>query len=645
MRSVVKRALLGGGLAGAVAGVAALFATAGGQVMAQAPVATEPAGQQIYQVRCAACHDNPALTRAPALDTVKAMSADQIRLALTHGVMKQQAAGMTPVQLDQLVAWLKPAPAGGQAAVADWIAPLRCAADKRTVDLRGKPTLTTYGVDHVGSRKMSAAQAGLTTRQLGQLEVAWTMAFPETTSLRSQPVIVGSTMFYSPTQTGTLLAIDTQSGCVKWDYKSTDPLKTSLAYGPLGAKGGNALIFGDSRGNLQTVDAQTGKLIWKIDPRHDKNVWLTGAPVLYRDKIIVPISASDVARAVDPKYACCVSHGAVAAVDAATGKVLWTAHTMEDAKPLGRKNGAGVDMLGPSGAPIWSTPTIDAKRGLVYATTGENTSPPATKTSDAIMAIDLETGKTRWTWQALSRDIWNMSCGRTKGANCPYTDDESVLRDYDFGSHALLAKTSSGKDILLAGQKSGHIWALDPEKPGTVLWSQQFGPGSALGGVHWGIASDGKRVFVPINDPVRPGGGGDSEPGLNAVDIDTGKVLWRWAAKPDCEGGRADRVAQCTSRYGLSAVPMVVDGAVVTGSIDGKLRVFDAANGRVLFEYDTARTYDSRNGVPAKGGAIDSHSVFAGDGMVFVGSGYGAFAQQPGNVLVAFKPKTQQAAR
>jgi polyvinyl alcohol dehydrogenase (cytochrome) len=433
---------------------------------------------------------------------------------------------------------------------------------------------------------------------------------------------------------------------VKWNYESADALKTSLAYGPIGPSKRNAVIFGDGRGFISAIDAATGKLIWRADPRHDQQVPLTGAPILYRDKIIVPISAMDVAKAQNPKYECCVSHGAVSALDAATGKKLWTAHTMEDAKPLGRKNSVGVDMFGPSGAPIWSTPTIDAKRGLVYATTGENTSGPATPTSDAVMAIDLETGKTKWVFQALANDIWNMACGATKGPNCPFTEAESVLRDYDFGAGAILAKRSNGKDVILAGQKSGHVWALDPDNGGKVLWSQRFGEGTALGGIHWGIATDGKRVFAPINDPG--GMGRKSEPGLNAVDIDTGKVLWRWAATPDCENGRAARVAACTTRYGLSAAPIVVDRAVIAGSLDGKLRVFDTETGKVLATYDTATTYQSRNGVPARGGALDSHSVFAGDGMVFAGSGYGAFGQQAGNVLVAYRPKsnvTQASAR
>lgn len=648
MRIGLRRGLSGGGLAAAVLSGGLWFGTAANAVLAQAPVTPAHGGQAVYAARCAACHDNPELTRAPALATVKAMSPGQIRFALTEGVMKAQAEGLSAAELDQLIGFLVPASAAKAArdeGAPDtaWIEPLRCAPDGRAVDLDAKPTLTTFGVDHANSRRMTAAQAGLTNRQLTDLEVAWTMAFPQTTGLRSQPVIIGSTMFYSPTQTGTLLAIDTRSGCVKWDYKAENALKTSLAYGPLGAKGPRALIFGDNRGFLHTVDAQTGKLIWKVDPRHDPNVWLTGAPILHRDRIIVPISASDVARAQNPKYECCVSHGAVAALDAATGEKLWTAHTMEDAKPLGRVNGVGAPMHGPSGAPIWSTPTIDAKRGLVYATTGENTSPPATPTSDAVMAIDLQTGKTRWVWQALANDIWNMACGSKPGPNCPFTKEESVLRDYDFGAGAILAKRSNGRDILLLGQKSGHLWALDPDKPDKPLWSRQFGQGSALGGVHWGLATDGKRVFVPINDPVRPGNAAGAEPGLNAVDIDTGEVLWRWAAQPDCDNGRGERIAQCKSRYGLSAAPLVVDGAVVTGSIDGKLRVFDGATGRVLFEYDTARPYDTRNGVEARGGAIDSHSVFAGDGMVFVGSGYGAFAQQPGNVLVAFRPKAQRA--
>ncbi len=643
------RAWFGAAGAAAVVGAfGALFLSASGskataQAQAAAPAmsaaqlqAHVAAGERLYAQRCATCHDNPDATKAPATSTVRRMPAQQIRLALTEGVMKAMAVGMSAEQIEQVTTYLT---ASTTKSVADWVAPLRCAADKRVVNVSGAPTLALYGVDHAGSRRMTARQAGLTNAQLSDMEVAWTIAFPQTTNLRSQPVIVGSTMFYSSGQTNTLLAIDTKTGCVKWDRKFESPLRTTLTYGELGPRGRKALVFADGRGMLHAVDPKDGATIWAVDPRHDKTVPITGAPILYKDKVIVPISASSVARATDPKYTCCTTSGAVSAVDAATGKVVWTARTMPPAKPIGRKTSAGVEMYGPSGAPIWATPSIDAKRGLVYAATGENTSPPATDTSDAIMAIELDTGKVRWVRQALKNDIWNMACRgpNNSGPNCPFTDEESVLKDYDFGAQPIITRTSKGKDVVLAGQKSGDVWAFDPDNGGAVLWNTKVGEGSALGGVHWGIAADDRRVFAPINDPVmgaRPG-----KPGMYALDIDTGRVLWSWAATPDCENGRDKRVAQCTGRFGLSSSPLVVDKAVLAGSLDGKLRVFNAASGKVLYTFDAAREYESRNGVPAKGGSIDAHGVWAGDGLVFLNAGYGSFGQTPGNVLVALKPK------
>lgn len=625
------------GTMGVSAAIARPDAAPAPQPAALAQLSASLGGEKTYKARCAMCHDKPDITRAPAFSTLRKMPAQQIRIALTEGVMQQQAAGLSREEREALIAYLAPpAPAASKRS---WIEPLLCEAGHRAVDLSGPETLTQMGVDPANARRLTAQQAGLTNAQLSRLDVAWTIAFPQTTTLRSQGVIVGSTLFYAAPQANQILAIDIESGCVKWSHEAAGPPRTSLAYGPLGPGGAKALIFGDSKGSINTLEAATGALIWRVDPRHDKTVPLTGAPVLFEDRIIVPISASDVGRAANPQYACCTSHGAVAAMDAATGRQLWIAHTMEDAKPLGRKNGVGIEMLGPSGAPIWSSPTIDVKRGLVYATTGENTSGPNTKTSDAVLAIDIKTGENRWTFQALPRDIWNMSCvpGRP-GANCPFTVDESVMKDFDFGAGVIIAKRKNGRDILLAGQKSGHVWAINPDKAGALVWSHRFGEGTALGGIHWGLTTDGRRLFVPINDPLYAGRG---EPGLNAIDIDTGKVLWRWAATADCADGRAQRLVNCETKFGLSAAPFAVDNAVLTGSLDGKLRIFDGADGKVLFTYDTARDFGERHGLAASGGAIDSQSVFAGAGTVFVGSGYGSFNQQPGNVLVAFRPRPQ----
>ncbi len=317
---------------------------------------------------------------------------------------------------------------------------------------------------------------------------------------------------------------------------------------------------------------------------------------------------------------------------------------MEDAQYTGKTSATGVKLRGPSGAPIWSTPAIDAKHGLIYATTGQNTSLPATPTSDAILAIDLANGNLKWTHQTLANDVWNLACRpdpAQSGPNCPSPAD-SVLKDYDFGAGAILTQTRDGKEILLAGQKSGELWALDPQQNGKLLWRQRFGTGSALGGIHWGLAIDSEhRVFAPINDPHFPEFKDYvPEPGMNAVDIDTGKVLWRKPVTADCSNGRKERFNLCGEKYGLSAAPLVIDKSVVAGALDGRIYIFDSASGDIVWLYDTLRDFTTLNGVKGQGGGIDSHSVFAGSGMLFVASGYGGFRQPPGNVLLAFRPKS-----
>jgi polyvinyl alcohol dehydrogenase (cytochrome) len=306
----------------------------------------------------------------------------------------------------------------------------------------------------------------------------------------------------------------------------------------------------------------------------------------------------------------------------------------------GKVSSTGVKQRGPSGAPIWSVPLVDEKRNRIIVTTGENTSFPGTDTSDAVIALDADTGKEVWKFQAMSADVWNMACGADKqssGPNCPWNieGDPGVGRDFDFGAGAILAKGAGGKDVILAGQKSGDVWALDAAT-GKKLWNIRFGKGSALGGVHWGISTDGSRVFAAINDPIP--GDGAPHPGVYAVDIKTGKQVWGYDAKPDCAGDRGKAVASCEQKAGFSAAPVTVDGAVIAATLDGKVFVFDGKTGKVLKTIDTIGQHATINGVDAKGGSIDAHGLSAGAGMVFVNAGYGAFGQTPGNVLIALKP-------
>jgi polyvinyl alcohol dehydrogenase (cytochrome) len=460
--------------------------------------------------------------------------------------------------------------------------------------------------------------------------------------MRAQPAIVGTTMFLPVADAAKLFAIDISGvgpPCFKWVYESQVPLRTSAAYGELPGSKRKVLVFGDLGSNIHMLDALTGQAIWTQHVGLYDLSLTTGTPILHKGRVYAPVSQYEITLGADPKHECCKTHGAVVALDATTGKTIWTAHTMEDAKPI-RDRGDGKMYWGPSGAPIWNSPSIDEKRGLLFVGTGEATSEPAHKNTDSILAIDLKDGSIRWTFQATEHDIFLSGCRPGAAAlNCP--KEQSVYRDVDFGASTILAQTSKGKDIVLGGQKSGTVWALDRDN-GKLVWKQEFGEGSPLGGIHWGIAYDGKQVYAPINRPYGMRGAqpnASQKPGMHALNVDTGEVAWTYAAEPDCTGDRQARVKSCANNIGLSGAPTVVDGAVVEGSLDGFLRAFDAKTGAVLYQFDTAREFDTVNGVKANGGAIDAVSIVAANGYVFVTSGYGMFGQMPGNVLLAFKPK------
>jgi polyvinyl alcohol dehydrogenase (cytochrome) len=512
----------------------------------------------------------------------------------------------------------------------DWVAATMCAEGSRSVDLDQPLSFSFTETDGNNSRHLSAQQAGLTTADMPKLELAWAVAFPETSSLRAAPVIIGSTIFYSATDSGRVFALDTNSGCAKWVYNAETRLRSSMAYGEI--DGAGTLVFSDGRGMIHAVNAENGESVWVASGQASNNQgMLTGTPVIHEDMIIVPVSGSGVITGGNPKFECCENHGAVTALNVRTGEKLWEYHTMPAAQFTGAVSSTGVKQRGPSGAPIWTTPTIDAERGQIYVTTGENTSHPTTGTSDSIIALNLETGEEKWVFQALKNDMWNFGCS-ADGPNCIVLADTNSV-DFDFGGPAILVE-SGEKQLLIAGQKSGDIWALDPDS-GALVWNQRVGEGTALGGNHWGIATDSERAFMTINDPGNRSE--NSVPGIYTYFVGTGEPSWSYRVEPDCDA-RSERLRRCESLYGFSATPLSVDGAVITGGLDGRVFIFNSGTGEQLFKFDTVSDFETVNGVEGYGGSIDSHSISAGSGMVFVGSGYGSFSQVAGNVLLAFKP-------
>ena len=594
-------------------------------------------GKAIYDRTCAACHSNPEATRSPSFDTLRSMRPQAVSYALTEGKMQVQGSTLSAADRATLIEYL----VGKEATGDDWIASMMCPADQRVADLKSPATVTGFGFDAHNHRYLSKAQSGLTTADFKNLELAWAIGFPKATTMRSQPAIVGSTLFLPVADASRLFAIalPEKAGdkpCIRWTYKSAAPLRTSAAYGELPGSRRKVVLFGDIAANIHMVDAATGAPVWQQAVGLYQFSLTTGTPVLYKDRVYVPISQYEIMLGGDNKHECCKTHGAVTALDAATGKKIWTTHAMEEAKPI-RDRGDGQMLWGPSGAPIWTSPAIDEKRGVLYVGTGEATSEPAAPTTDSILAIDLKDGSIRWHFQATEKDIFLNGCGPgRKGLNCPA---DSVFRDVDFGASVIIAKRADGSDILLAGQKAGTLWALDPDNKGKVVWRQNFGEGSPLGGIHWGIAYDGEHVFAPINRPYGFSGpqGGAQKPGMSAVNVTSGEVLWTYTSQPDCSGERQTRVRGCSNNIGLSAAPTAIDGAVIAGSLDGFLRAFDAKTGEVLFQFDTARKFDTLNGIEANGGAIDSASITAAKGYLFVNSGYGMFGQPAGNVFLAFR--------
>ncbi len=599
------------------------------RVITPAEDAAHP-GKAIYERTCSACHNNPEATRAPGLASLRLMRRPSLEYTLTVGYMRTQAKGLSAEERNTLMDWLTL----GQADFTSWVSTAKCKGDAIKISASAKTAAPTWGVNLHNTRMQTATETGLKKEDFAKLELLWSAAFPQTPTMRSQPVVVGNTLFVVASDAGRMYALDANTGCAKWQYENPGPLRSSISYGEI-SSGKPVIVAGDATGSVVAVDALTGKPVWRTDVRLHEANRVTGTPVIFKGRVYAPLSATEINHAVDESYECCKAQGAVIGLDLKTGKRVWIGRTMDEPRQT-QKSRVGTQMWGPSGAPIWNTPAIDEKRNLLYVGTGEQNSIPFVDTTDAIIAFDLDTGQRRWVFQATARDLWHYACPR--GANC-FGAETGITVDHDFGGSVVIASRADGRDILLSGQKSGAIWALDPDT-GKLIWTNRLSKGGANGGVHWGIATDGKRVFAPMNDNTKPS---DEFPtagvALHALDIETGRIAWTTRGAGDCSGDRKERYASCETRFGFSPAPLVVDGAVLQGSVDGILRVFDAETGGELWRYDTMRKFETVNGVPGNGGAVDSSPYVAANGMLYVVSGYARFGESPGNVLLAFRPK------
>lgn len=608
----------------------------------------ERIGSYLFDKNCSSCHDNPAM-HAPTREALAGFSKETVMIAMEFGKMQPMAAHLSKQERGLIAMYL----AGTDTQSYDWVEAAQCDKGEPSAG-RDSDTefVTSWGLGNHNQRFVSNDQAGINRANVATLELAWSFAFPKVTDMRSQPVIVGDTMYIGD-KAKKLYALDRKTGCILRQADFLTGVRSSITLARLDS-GKQLLVFADSLATVYAVDPETLEVVWQTQARlFDKSV-ITGTISYADNRLFVPISSYEVAVSGSPSYVCCESHGGIIALEASNGEKLWQWDSTDPASLQGL-NSDGMEQYGPSGAVVWTTPAVDKKRNRIYFGTGENLSLPATDTSDSIVALNLETGELAWRFQAIEGDVWNAAC-LSGGANCP----PNAGGDFDFGASVILTQLPDGSDVLLAGQKSGEVFALNPDTTspdGEVLWRNRVSLGTTNGGIHWGMAVSGQRVIVPVSDPERDRAGYTPRPGLYALDITSGEMLWEKPVERACDfdpdkrpliGLAAMRAAktqtleeqyQCSFYYGLSSAATVTPELAFSAGLDGRIRAYDIASGEILWQAETAIPFDASNGIKGHGGAIDVAGQVVVDGWLYVLSGYSMFGQLPGNMLLAYRVK------
>ncbi len=604
-----------------VAAAATLCPCAG----ARAQMVEQGNAAQSFAQHCALCHQGAA-GPAPALTELRQLSPESVYAALTSGVMRAQAQDLTDAEKRDIATYLGGRPPGRADARR---MPNQCARNPAFDP--AAPAWNGWGVDGDNDRFQPSGAAGLTPQQVPSLKLAWAFGFPGASVVYGQPSVAGGRVFLG-LDTGYVYALDSATGCVHWSYAAQAGVRSAISVGQIGngpaAKNVNAakhaqaakyaVFFGDIRGKVYALDLRTGTLLWSALADEHPTARITGSPKLYRGRLFVPVSSIEEGMGGSTAYPCCSFRGSVVAFDARTGKRLWKTYTITAPRVAGRTNSAGTQLQGPSGGAVWASPTLDPRHGVLYIGTGDAYSTPVAATTDAIMALDLATGRLRWSVQDTPNDAWLAACWPPQPSdNCP----RPLGPDYDFGASPMLRTLGQGHRLLIAGQKSGIVWAHDPDAGGAVKWKVDLAPKppSAEGGIVWGGAADADTAYFGLNSG-----------GIFALRISDGHQQWFTPIEPTA--ARADH-------RGQSGPLTLIPGVVFSGGWDGVVRGFATDDGHLLWQFDTMVNFDTVNAVPAKGGSMGAAGPTVAGGMLFVPSGYvGVQGGIPGNVLLAFAP-------
>ena len=589
-----------------------------------------PDVEQLYNTYCAQCHEGQ-VKRAPIREVMSRLPAEMVLHSLSVGKMRMQGWMRTIAERRALSEWIT----GKKIKDTDDTVAGFCADAPGEFSIEeGAPQWNGWGVDHTNSRFQSAEQAGIPADQVPNLKVKWVFGLPMDFRV-SQPTVVGGRVFIGSLQ-GRIYSLDAKTGCLYWSVKTDGGVRSTMVVDTLpGTTPPRYVVYvGDAAANMYALDARTGKELWKVDVDDHPLSTITGTPKTHGNRLYVSTTALEEIAGSDPTYECCTFRGKIMALNRFNGKLVWRAYMLDPAVPV-RKNAIGVQLWGPSGASIWSSPALDPERNRMYVTTGDNYSDPASLTSDAVVALDLRTGDVVWSKQFTPNDAWNAGCELEDDTNCP----EARGPDLDFASSPILRILPDGRRIILAGQKSGVMHAIDPDRNGEILWQERVGKGGLVGGIQWGSAADAKQVYVALSDiglrAIRDSDIGfttrlDSSVGggMFALDIETGER--KWHVPPVGCGDRP----QCSPAQ--SAAVSALPGVVFSGSVDSHLRAYATDSGAVVWDYNADQEYESTNGVKTRGGSFDGPGPTIVDGMVYVHSGYGFSGGIGGNALIAF---------
>jgi len=590
---------------------------------------TPPPGVALYQGNCAACHD-AGVPRAPTREAFTSMAPEQILAALESGSMISMGLTMSADERRHLSEFLAGRPLGSVLEMKPTAAAM-CKAGPQSFSLQG-PRWQGWGVDGNNTRFQPAAAAGLKASDVPRLAVKWVFGLPGDNRAYAPSTVAGGRVFVG-SQAGNVYSLDAATGCVHWYFAAGAGVRAAMTVTEFGsgAAARPAVIFGDQRAFMWALDAASGEVIWSTQVDDFPTARVTGSPALHAGRLYVPVASGEEGAGASPAYQCCRFRGSLVALDASTGKQLWKTYTVDAPQPT-KTNAVGTQMWGPSGTPIWSSPLVDPQRNAVYVTTGNNYTDPTTELSDAFVALDLDSGKILWSRQTTPADAYTAACRMTDRTNCAESDGP----DFDFGASPILVDLGNGRRALVAGQKSGVVHALDPDRGGAILWQQRIGNGGSMGGVQWGSAADADNIYVALSDlhrlQVPNTWATDADPavggGMFALRLRDGERVWHTppvpcGTRPRCSPAQPGAV---------SAMP----GVAFAGSMDGHLRAYATDTGRVIWDFDTVRTYTTVNGVPGQGGALDGPGPTIAGGLVLVNSGYAHGGGLPGNVLIAF---------